>query len=161
MFGLCVRPCAQLFPREVFTLESYKWAVQTVRSRGLWWDDEPHIAPLLDIGLFSWNVAPIGAQLSPNSAAAVTSTANVGMKHFVVHMLHDQCLSCTVLQGSWIALKSPRKSTFAIGRGELVVFPLLDNRHMLYGQHGFADVPIALPTHHKSQPGNLSGAFFP
>lgn len=39
----------QTFAPDVFTYERYKWAYVILDSRSIWWDDQAHLVPLLDL----------------------------------------------------------------------------------------------------------------
>jgi hypothetical protein len=53
-------------------------------------------------------------------------------------------------QARWLVLKTPKKAGFLVGKGEVVAFPLVGDRQSLYVKHGFADVPVTLPSLNKS-----------
>ena len=38
-----------MFDPTVFTYERYRWAHAILDSRSVWWDDQQHLVPLLDL----------------------------------------------------------------------------------------------------------------
>jgi hypothetical protein len=67
----------QLFPRHIFTLAAYHWAVHVVESRSLWWLDEPHIVPLFDTMLSAWSIGPTHSLSSPSHNPSITASSDV------------------------------------------------------------------------------------
>ena len=58
--------------------------------------------------------------------------------------LRSVCALCS--QGTWVSVRTPRKSSFMLGKGELVAFPVSGNRAALYSEHGYVGPVVTLPT---------------
>ena len=64
----------QLFPREQFTQEAYLWAVSIVDSRALYWNNQAHLMPLLDVTVKQPEVIKLPRKQSADASEPVLAT---------------------------------------------------------------------------------------